>query len=97
MALPWTINISPTTGGAAQFHPAQLTIAVNDQVHWANLDTRNAHWPGLVFNGQLNTTFFMENQIAPGSPSDNWTPSGPGTYAYECSLHPQERGTIVVS
>jgi plastocyanin len=94
--IPWAINITPTASGTAQFHPAQITIAVADQVHWANGDYTHAHWPGLLFQGQLNKTFFMPNQIAPNSSSTNWTPSGPGTYTYECSLHPNERGTIVV-
>ncbi len=93
--IPWTINISPGGGGPAQFHPAQITIAVGDQVHWANNDHAEAHWPGLLYNGQIQKTFFMPHQIAPNSPSTNWTPSGPGTYTYECSLHQGERGTIV--
>ncbi len=97
LPIPWTINISPAAGGTAKFHPPQITIAVTDQVHWANGDPANAHWPGLLFNGQLNKQFFMQNQIAPNSPSTTWTPSGTGTYTYECSLHPHERGTIVVS
>jgi plastocyanin len=94
--IPWAINIKPPGPlGPARYDPATLDIAVGDQVHWANNDT-NPHWPALLFNGRLNKVFFMPNQIAPNSSSTNWTPSGPGTYAYECSLHPNERGTIVV-
>jgi len=97
--IPWTININPSQSGAgdapANFHPAEITIAVGDQVHWANNDHRK-HWPGLLYNGELQKQFFMRNEIAPKSPSDNWTPAGPGTYQYECSLHAGERGTIVV-
>ncbi len=97
--IPWAINIDPVPSGiagvVARFDPPTITVAVGDQVHWANNDHHNAHWPGLLYNGQLQNTFFMPHKIAPNSPSTNWTPSGPGTYEYECSIHRGERGTIV--
>lgn len=96
MPFPSTIDITSNAPGPAQFSPSQIDIDVGDQVHWANDDTV-PHWPGLYFNGQINPTYFMPNQIAPDSSSDNWTPNGPGTYTYECSLHPNESGTIVVA
>jgi plastocyanin len=91
------INITKESG-VVTFNPAALTATARDQIFWTNNDDV-AHWPGLLnTDGTINTTFFMPNQIAGnGDTSAIFTPSTPFTYQYVCSLHPNEKGSIVVS
>jgi plastocyanin len=80
------------------FSPNPLAAVARDQIFWTN-DDNTPHWPGLLnSDGTINTTFFMPNQIAGnGDTSAIFTPSTPTTYQYVCSLHPDEKGSIVVS
>jgi|SRR5882724_9783989 plastocyanin len=84
--------------GVVAFSPNPLTVVALEQIFWTNNDD-TPHWPGLLnSDGTINTTFFMPNQIAGGGdPSPVFSPSMPITYQYACSLHPTEKGTIVVS
>jgi plastocyanin len=84
--------------GVVTFSPNPLAVVALDQIFWTN-DDNTPHWPGLLnSDGTINTTFFMPNQIAGnGDASPVFSPSTPITYQYVCSLHPTEKGTIVVS
>src|SRR5215472_13849797 len=84
--------------GVVTFSPNPRDAVARDQISWVNNDD-TAHWPGLLnSDGTINTTFFMPNQIAGnGDTSPIFTPSVPFTYTYVCSLHHNEKGTIVVS
>ena len=95
MPFQWLIKIGKSA--PATFSPNPLNAAVGDEIVWSNNDSQ-PHWPGLVqSNGQINTTFFMPNQIAPNSTSTTFIPSAAGPLPYRCSLHPNESGTIQVS
>lgn len=95
--VPWTIDIQPTAAPAV-FQPSELTVQVNDQIHWANLDNVNKHWPGLVVKDVIQEKYFFPEPIDENEPSDTWTPKDPGTYTYRCSLHSHESpATIVVT
>jgi plastocyanin len=80
------------------FSPNPQPAVAMDQIFWTNNDD-TPHWPGLLNgDGTINTTFFMPNQIAGnGDTSPIFAPSTAITYQYVCSLHPNEKGTIVVS
>lgn len=81
------------------FDPDPLEAKKQDQIFWTNYDTEQAHWPGrLLDDGTIDETYFMPNQIAPnGDSSSSFSPSTARTLNYACSLHPDERGSIVVS
>lgn len=94
MAFQWLIKISKST--PATFTPNPLNAVVGDEIVWSNGDSQ-PHWPGLVQNGTVNTTFFMPNQIAPNSTSTTFIPNAAGPLNYQCSLHKGETGTIQVA
>lgn len=100
MALPKLININPGKAGA-QFAPGSLNCKAGDVITWSNNDPANAHWPAQTATATgpvTNAIFFMPNQIAAGDSSDDFRPGDSGvTLFYACSIHPQERGSIVVA
>jgi plastocyanin len=100
VALPKLININPGGAQGAQFAPAALDVLAGDVITWSNNDPANAHWPGQTATATgpvVNAIFFMPNQIAAGDTSDDFRPGDSGvTLYYACSLHSQERGSIVV-
>ena len=91
MAIQRQININKN-GDTVTFDPPDLAANAGDQIFWTNNDD-TAHWPGL----SDNQTFFMPNQIAPGSTSSIFAPSRPDTFDYVCSLHAGETGKITVT
>ncbi|MEK9184683.1 MAG: cupredoxin domain-containing protein [Patescibacteria group bacterium] len=69
------------------FNPAQINIKTGDKVVWVNQDSI-PH--SIVINGirksetlSLNASFEQEFNI-------------PGTYSYNCGIHPSMKGTVVV-
>jgi plastocyanin len=97
--MPDQLRIKITrVAGVVTFSPNPQPSVARDQIFWTNNDN-TPHWPGLLNgDGTINTTFFMPNQIAGnGDTSPIFTPSTPITYQYVCSLHPNEKGTIIVS
>ena len=78
--------------GALDGRLIALDAKTGDQIFWTNNDDE-AHWPGLPDDD----TFFMPNQIAPGSTSSIFAPGLAETLNYVCSLHPDETGTIEVT
>ena len=71
------------------FSPGSVTIAVGDTVTWTNSDAQ-AH-TATADDGSWDT-----GTLANGA-SGTITFSTAGTFAYECSIHPQQmRGLVVV-
>jgi plastocyanin len=71
-----------------RFEPAAITIPAGATVTWRNDD-----------NFTHNVTFDGEDSLAM-SPGDTATRTfaTPGTYAYQCTLHPQDmQGTVEVT
>ena len=87
------------------FEPSPLDVEVGDQIFWTNNDSQ-PHWPGLLKDGSIDETFFMDNQIAGASDmgassSQTFSPGVAGTLEYVCSIHREppcsEAGTIEVT
>ena len=98
MALQLQIKIN-RDGDNVTFDPPVLNAKKGDQIFWTNND-KEAHWPGLPEEGALpdEPKFFMPNQIAPGGTSSVFSPGrAPETFNYACSLHPDEKGKIIVT
>lgn len=78
------------------FTPDPLHASTLDQIFWTNNDS-DAHWPGLLnANETINTTFFMPSRIGNGETSPSFVPTTPAVFNYVCSIHPDERGVIIV-
>jgi plastocyanin len=73
---------------AFAFSPATDTVQVGDTVLWKNRDVvpHTATSPGGGFDSRA---------IEAGS-AWRYVAGTPGTFPYECSLHPTMRGTLVV-
>jgi plastocyanin len=98
MPFTWQININKTPVGplGVTFDPNPLNdVAIGDQIFWTNNDNAQ-HWPALKSDGKIDNQFFMDNPIAPNSPSDTFVPDANGTLNYVCFLHQDETGTIIV-
>ncbi len=70
------------------FSPARLSIKAGDTVTWTNNDDRDhdiAAADGSFDSGNLKS----------GQTFSHAFPT-PGTYPYTCTLHPREKGVIVV-
>ena len=72
-----------------KFHPAVLTVAVGDTVEWKNED--------IVPHTAISTESkeFDSGSLAVGS-SWKYVATKSGTYFYNCTLHPNMRGKLVV-
>ena len=71
-----------------KFSPAAVSIAVNDSVEWTNDDNRDHR----IVAGDGS---FDSGTIKPGKTfAVKFTKAG--TFSYACTLHPREKGTIVV-
>jgi plastocyanin len=71
-----------------KFNPADVAIAVNDQVDWKNNDQTthvikfdSGTTCGTVMAGQTKRVRF----------------TAPGLYAYHCTIHADMKGTVTVS
>src|SRR5215471_3936879 len=108
MPFTWQININKITAGGemgnvppgrprVRFDPNPLSdVLIADQIIWTNNDNAQ-HWPALkTSDGKIDNQFFMDNPIAPNSPSDTFVPNANGTLNYVCFLHQDETGTIIV-
>lgn len=75
-----------------RFEPAAITVAAGSTVTWTN-DDHFTHSVQLQDGGLPTDPMLME----PGGQT-SFTFMTPGTYAYRCSLHPQNmRGTVTVT
>jgi plastocyanin len=73
------------------FAPATLTVAKGTRVEWSN--TTDA--PHTVTSDSGTT--LASSMINPSGGSFSFTFSQPGTYTYHCTIHPNMKGTIVVT
>jgi plastocyanin len=71
------------------FDPAQLKVAAGTTVTWTNGDT-GAHTV-TADNG-----LFDSGVLEPGQSYSTWL-GGSGTVAYHCEIHPDMKGSVVVS
>ena len=91
---PATPAASPVAGAAAvrianlAFDPATITVPVGSTVTWSNDDV-TPHTVTAV-DGQFDSGIFD-----PGA-SFSFTFSEAGTFAYQCLLHPNMQGSVVV-
>lgn len=76
-------NIDITDKG---FSPVSMTIKANDQVFWTNKDTKTHKVAG---EGWGNVPINADERFVQAF-------AKPGTYAYTCALHPEEKGTVIV-
>jgi plastocyanin len=105
------LALSPTARAATEgvsevgtsFQPAQIDVAVNDQVVWTNRSTQNHtvtfdNGPDLNPNCDPKALLFQPGCQAPGATVSR-TFSAPGTYAYHCRFHQAQgmTGVIVVT
>ena len=97
MAIQLMVRINRNS--TVTFNPNPLSANTLDQIFWVNNDDTEAHWPGLVkSDGNIDATFFMPNQIAPGGDSSPiFSPSTAATLDYACSLHADETGSLIIT
>ncbi len=68
------------------FEPNSVKISVGDTVKWTNLDSASHTIKGTEFaSGSLNK-----------DDSFSYAFTKPGTYNYECSIHPSMKGIVIV-
>jgi len=73
-----------------RFSPETIEVAVRATVTWRNQDN-------FTHSVKLRDGGEPDHIVKPGE-SVSITFSRPGTYAYECSLHPQNmRGTVIIT
>jgi plastocyanin len=70
------------------FDPAAATVAVGDEVTWTNTD-------GITHTATATDGAWDSGSIAAGG-EFTFTPEGPGTYPYRCTIHPSMTGELVV-
>jgi len=90
--IPTTLSVSETTititGNA--FNPANLTVKAGSQVRWVNGDD---HPHNIEF---ANKAFSNSHYLLGASQSFSQQFDRPGTYDYDCLIHPYMHGTITV-
>jgi plastocyanin len=78
------------------FTPASVTIPKGTTVTWVNQDTTNHQIlndaTGTIGQGAL----FSSNSLTKGT-GYSFKFDNPGTYPYHCSIHPQMKGTVIVT
>lgn len=87
------IDIGRTADDEVFFIPVSLPINQGESVSWSNSDSE-AHQPAPV--GEPATTWFAE-PVPSGTVSATVAFPNAGTVQYECALHPNEQGSIVVT
>jgi plastocyanin len=70
------------------FRPAKLTVKAGSRVTWTNKDEE----PHTVVGGDLKSKV-----LGNSGATYSHTFSKPGTYNYNCSIHPFMHGTVVVT
>ncbi len=71
------------------FSPATLTVKVGESVTWTNQDS--VGHSATSDDGSFKTSVLSQGQ------SGSVTFSKAGTFTYHCSIHPNMKGTIVVT
>ena len=75
-----------------RFAPADITVSAGTTVSWSNAD--NFTHSVQFLDGGLSSEPLL---MAPGEGA-TFTFDGPGTFAYQCHLHPQDmRGSVTVT
>jgi plastocyanin len=83
-----TVDLPPSY----RFEPTAISVSANTTVTWTNSD--NFTHSVQFLDGNLPTEPLL---MQPGA-STMFTFTAPGTYAYQCHLHPQNmRGTVTVT
>jgi plastocyanin len=72
------------------FTPANMTVKVGSTVRWVNGDT---HPHRIEF---VNKAFSSSAYLLGSSQSASQRFDRPGTYDYDCMIHPYMKGTITV-
>lgn len=85
-------NIFITTSGAPPplFIPASITMTAGGKVSWTNGSPAAHNLHATTPNWQLNRDLPIGGRVT------NILLDTPGTYRYECTIHPSMTGTIVV-
>lgn len=92
---PQTVSASPTAGATQvqianlAFAPPSLTVATGETVTWTNDDS-------LPHTVTALDGLFDSGILDPGG-TFSWTFADPGSIAYQCQLHPNMQGTVVVA
>jgi len=95
-----TASSTPTTAAATTiqvaiqnyaFSPSTLNVKVGDTVTWTNMDT--APHTVTVSSGPVK---FASGNLAKGD-KFSYTFKTAGTYSYYCAVHPDMKGTVVVT
>lgn len=73
------------------FSPQQQQAQAGDAVFWFNEDKDETHHP-VPDSGTWNIP-----PISGGNSSDQLALANPGNYPYHCSVHPEEKGSILVA
>jgi len=68
------------------FEPNSVSISVGDTVKWINLDSAPHSIKGADFT----------SESLKKDDSFSYTFTKPGTYNYECSIHPSMKGIVIV-
>jgi len=82
-----TVNVEM---GDNFFREASVTVNVGDTVVWTNVGNR-PHDVTSIGSGPLNSPRRMMNGA-----TYSYTADTPGTYPYECTIHPGMDGTLIV-
>jgi plastocyanin len=83
--IPANYNVAIHDG----FFPASLTINVGDSVTWRNADNEDHNVTAL-------DNLFTSGDLISGG-TYTYTFRASGQEPYQCALHPQERGLIIVN
>lgn len=86
-AAPATVHVTVLD---FNFHPASLSVPVGTTVVWTNKDPHQHTVTQSVDNG-------WGSQLMDTGDTFSHTFTRPGTYAYDCELHPFMTGTVVVT
>ena len=90
---PFVLGATPSQGPEVEiknfdFGPMSLTVKAGTTVTWKNLD------------GEPHTVVSEDGLFRSGALDEGdtfaYTFDKPGTYKYDCSIHPQMHGTIIV-
>lgn len=87
---PETIVITTSGAPPPVFIPASATMKVGAKVTWLNGSPAAHNLRATTNNWQLSRDLPIAGRVA------NVVMDTPGTYRYECTIHPGMTGTIVV-
>lgn len=89
---------SPAGGGTVvmqniSFNPTTITIRTGQRVTWRNGE---APASGIPHTSTSDTGVWSSPVLNPGG-AFSFTFNSPGTYNYHCTIHPDMRGTVIVT